>query len=168
MDLFLFLGLLFLLLRLFSLQLRPNRENMNTLLSLVFCLLCASLSNALMFGSEQRVIVKGRLICGDKPASNVQVKLFDIDTGFDDLMGQMRTNANGEFNIDGKTSEITTIDPMLKIYHNCHDWKPCDRRIRIDIPTSYIGKSGQTPKTLDIGTWNLMQYYKDEDRDCIH
>jgi len=93
---------------------------------------------------------------------------YDIDVGFDDLMGEKRTSSNGEFLIDGKTSEVGTIEPMLKIYHNCHDWKPCDRRIRIDIPSSYIAKGGQTPKTLDIGTWNLMQYYKDEDRDCIH
>jgi len=146
--------------------LRYPTSTMKTALT-ILCLIALAL-NSDAFGTEQRVIVKGRLICGDRPATGVKVKLYDIDTGSDDLMGNMTTSSNGEFMIDGKTSELGTIDPMLKIYHNCHDSKPCDRRVRLDIPTDYIAKSGAAPKTFDIGTWNLQAVYKEEDKDCIH
>lgn len=44
-------------------------------------LLCASLSSGFLFRTKQRVIVRGRLFCGDEPAGNVLVKLVDEDTG---------------------------------------------------------------------------------------
>lgn len=39
----------------------------------------------------------------------------------DDLLQEGRTNAQGYFELSGYTSEITTIDPILKIYHDCDD-----------------------------------------------
>lgn len=36
-------------------------------------------------------------------------------------MAHTRTNANGEFSLDGTESEIGNIDPWLKIYHDCID-----------------------------------------------
>jgi hypothetical protein len=39
----------------------------------------------------------------------------------DDLMGQTSTDAKGRFQVSGKTSELTTIDVQLKIYHDCDD-----------------------------------------------
>lgn len=47
---------------------------MKAFLLLVFVAILAYQATA----EEQRVIVKGRLICGDRPASNVKVKLYDI------------------------------------------------------------------------------------------
>lgn len=93
-------------------------------------------------GTRQRVIAKGRLLCGTQPASNVYVKLVDEDDGKrslryhsrlnhfcdvavgpdpDDDMADVRTNANGEFRLDGTETEVTNIDPVLKIYHDCND-----------------------------------------------
>lgn len=39
----------------------------------------------------------------------------------DDLLQEGRTNSHGYFELSGYTSEITTIDPILKIYHDCDD-----------------------------------------------
>ncbi|VDM92491.1 unnamed protein product [Onchocerca ochengi] len=66
--------------------------------------------------------VRGILMCGDLPLANTKVKLWDEDsTDMDDLLQEGRTNAQGYFELSGYTSEITTIDPILKIYHDCDD-----------------------------------------------
>ena len=39
----------------------------------------------------------------------------------DDLLDQGYTNANGEFLLKGDTVELTNIDPVLKVYHDCDD-----------------------------------------------
>lgn len=67
--------------------------------------------------------VKGAFRCGNVPVKNVQVKLIDDDFGSDpdDDLGSGYTNANGEFELSGSTTELTTIDPHLKIYHDCDD-----------------------------------------------
>lgn len=51
------------------------------------------------------------------------MKLYDWDRGpdLDDLMGQTKTDSEGRFQVSGKTSEMTTIDVQLRIYHDCDD-----------------------------------------------
>ncbi|KRZ31707.1 Transthyretin-like protein 3, partial [Trichinella pseudospiralis] len=120
-----------------------------------------------LLGRMQRVVAKGKLFCGAKPASGVKVKLIDIDTGFDDVMDEKRTNANGEFHVDGQTSEITDIDPVLKIYHDCHDGKPCQRRWKVEIPKRYIASPNKQPNVFELGTINLEAYWHDEERNCV-
>jgi len=67
--------------------------------------------------------VKGRLLCGDAPAANVRVKLVDDDFGPDpdDDLDSGYTDEQGMFDLQGDTTELTTIDPQLKIYHDCND-----------------------------------------------
>lgn len=36
-------------------------------------------------------------------------------------MDKVTTKDNGTFYVDGKSSGVTTIDPQLKIYHDCDD-----------------------------------------------
>ena len=69
----------------------------------------------------QSVGVKGKLLCGSAPAKNVRVKLWDEDGGPDpdDLLDQGYTNANGEFLLKGGTTELTNIDAIFKVYHDC-------------------------------------------------
>ncbi|EJW74425.1 hypothetical protein WUBG_14675 [Wuchereria bancrofti] len=66
--------------------------------------------------------VRGTLMCGNSPLKNTKVKLWDEDAiDMDDLLEEGRTNAQGHFELSGYTSEITTINPILKIYHDCND-----------------------------------------------
>lgn len=39
----------------------------------------------------------------------------------DDLLDQGYTDAQGMFNLKGDTAELTTIDPVFKVYHDCDD-----------------------------------------------
>ncbi|CDW53990.1 Mediator of RNA polymerase II transcription subun it 22 [Trichuris trichiura] len=109
-------------------------------------------------------------MCGDKPASGVKVKLATSfsDLISDDVMAEDHTPASGEFLLDGTEDEVTKIDPVLKIYHDCDDdWKPCQRRWSIRIPDKYITKPGSAhPKTFDLGVVNLEARIK-EDRNCV-
>jgi hypothetical protein len=40
--------------------------------------------------------------------------------GFDDTIDTKKTDADGTFSVSGSTSELTSIDPYLKIYHKCN------------------------------------------------
>ncbi|VDP11760.1 unnamed protein product [Onchocerca flexuosa] len=102
----------------------------------------------------QSVGIRGRLLCGPKPASNVRIKLWEEDS--DDLLDQGYTDENGEFSLKGDTVELTPIDPIFKVYHDCDDGiKPGKRKVKFKIPKSYITE-GKTPKKIfDLGTLNL-------------
>lgn len=42
-----------------------------------------------------------------------------------------KTDEEGHFKLEGFTQEITDIDPKVNIYHDCNDFKPCQRKISI-------------------------------------
>ncbi|VDO70339.1 unnamed protein product, partial [Onchocerca flexuosa] len=58
------------------------------------------------------------------------------------------------------TVELTPIDPVLMIHHDCDDGiKPGKRKVKFKIPKSYITE-GKTPKKIfDLGTLNLETTY---------
>ncbi|KAK6054943.1 Transthyretin-like family protein [Cooperia oncophora] len=57
---------------------------------------------AAALGRTQAVGVKGVLICNDKPASDVQVKLYDEDKlSPDEFMAGGKTDSSGHFEISG-------------------------------------------------------------------
>uniref|UniRef100_A0AC35FEZ8 Uncharacterized protein n=1 Tax=Panagrolaimus sp. PS1159 TaxID=55785 RepID=A0AC35FEZ8_9BILA len=142
---------------------------------IVFSLAFISLAYSSIIAEQHTGIqsyrVKGRLRCGDKPAANVRVKLVDDDFGPDpdDDLDSGYTDENGYFDLAGDTTELTTIDPHLKIYHDCDDGLiPCQRRWKFELPNHYI-TSGRTPKkVLNIGEWNLQAKMPDESHDCVH
>lgn len=47
----------------------------------VFLVISLPYASSNLFGRRQRVIAKGRLLCGTKPEPNVLVKLVDEDDG---------------------------------------------------------------------------------------
>ncbi|GMT19227.1 hypothetical protein PFISCL1PPCAC_10524, partial [Pristionchus fissidentatus] len=120
-------------------------------------------------GRTQSVGIKGKLMCDDKPAGQVKLKLYDVDIGpIDDLLDQMDSKADGTFELNGHTEEVTNIDPKLNIYHDCEDFLPCQRRISILIPTSYISTGPNPRKIYDAGTIQLAGKWAGETRDCLH
>ncbi|VDK29251.1 unnamed protein product [Gongylonema pulchrum] len=72
---------------------------------------------------HQAVAIKGKLLCGTAPARNVRVKLWEEDSGPDpdDLLDQGYTDGQGMFSLKGDTAELTPIDPVFKVYHDCDD-----------------------------------------------
>uniref|UniRef100_A0A7E4VIE6 Transthyretin-like family protein n=1 Tax=Panagrellus redivivus TaxID=6233 RepID=A0A7E4VIE6_PANRE len=119
---------------------------------------------------QQAVAVKGILLCGDKPAEGVQVKLWDEDDGPDpdDELDAMFTNADGSFDMKGSTRELTTIDPIFKVYHDCNDGVlPGQRKIKLRIPTQYIAAGGVAKKVFDVGILNLETVFPGEERDLL-
>lgn len=39
----------------------------------------------------------------------------------DDVLDEGVTDRSGNFDLEGSTRELTSIDPVLKIYHDCDD-----------------------------------------------
>ncbi|KAL6737063.1 hypothetical protein Aduo_010737 [Ancylostoma duodenale] len=119
---------------------------------------------------EQAVGVTGRLMCGNKPAVGVKVKLWEEDDGPDpdDLLDQGFTDSNGNFKLKGSESELTNIEPVFKVYHDCDDGvKLGQRKVKFGIPYSYVS-SGKTPKRMfNIGVLNLETIFPKEEREFI-
>ncbi|KJH47879.1 Transthyretin-like family protein [Dictyocaulus viviparus] len=126
-------------------------------------------SDALLgIGRTQSVAVTGRLLCNGQPASNVKVKLYEKEALFDKKLDEGVTNRNGEFQLSGHKTEITTIDPKVNVYHKCNYHGICYKKFGITIPDNYVS-SGQTPRrTFDIGTINLANKFTGETTDCIN
>ncbi|KAL6742564.1 hypothetical protein Aduo_015705 [Ancylostoma duodenale] len=119
---------------------------------------------------QQAVGVTGQLMCGNKPAAGVKVKLWDEDDGIDpdDLLDEGYTDANGNFNLKGSERELTTIDPVFKVYHDCDDGlKPGQRKVKFRIPKSYISPGGVPKRIFNIGVLNLETIFAKEERDLL-
>ncbi|CAI5452948.1 unnamed protein product [Caenorhabditis angaria] len=119
---------------------------------------------------DQSIAVKGRLVCGAKPAANVRIKLWEEDSGPDpdDLLEAGYTDANGEFQLSGGEAELTPIDPIFKVYHDCDDgFKPGYRKVKFLIPKSYITQGKVPKKTFDLGVLNLETIFPKEERELL-
>uniref|UniRef100_A0A914DNH6 Uncharacterized protein n=1 Tax=Acrobeloides nanus TaxID=290746 RepID=A0A914DNH6_9BILA len=135
---------------------------------LLSLLVAATLAN-LSVRPDQSVGVRGTLHCKGKPASNILVKIYDHDTlTIDDKIASGRTDGQGRFEISGTANEVSRITPKLNIYHDCDDWKPCQRKVSIYIPKSYVTYGGTAKKTYDAGTIELAGQFAGEERDCLH
>ncbi|KAL6741030.1 hypothetical protein Aduo_014327 [Ancylostoma duodenale] len=129
------------------------------------------LVNSSLSFRKQGAAVKGRLLCGDKALRNAKVKLYDLDRNpgdSDDLLDEKYTDKNGEFAVTGTTRELTDIEPVLYIYHDCDDGiRPCQKKITLIVPKRFI--HGGTPtEWLDIGAVNLEMTFPEQDRSCNH
>uniref|UniRef100_A0A914QKX1 CX domain-containing protein n=1 Tax=Panagrolaimus davidi TaxID=227884 RepID=A0A914QKX1_9BILA len=117
----------------------------------------------------QSVGVRGTLKCNGMPAAGVLVKIYDHDTfTLDDLIAEGRTDGQGNFCIAGHANEITTITPKFNIYHDCNDLKPCQRKLSMYVPKTFI-TAGKVPYNIyDTGVMELAAQREGEERDCIH
>uniref|UniRef100_A0A914QUB6 Transthyretin-like family protein n=1 Tax=Panagrolaimus davidi TaxID=227884 RepID=A0A914QUB6_9BILA len=109
------------------------------------------------------------LKCNGKPAAGILLKLYEHDTfTFDDKLVSGRTDHNGDFQITGTGHEFSRITPKFKIYHDCDDWLPCQRKITITIPKNYISNADYAKEPYNIGILELSGKFGGEKRDCIH
>ncbi|KAH7726267.1 TTR-45 protein, partial [Aphelenchoides avenae] len=155
------------------------------LMKLLLALLALSLVCVAYAMREQAVAVKGQLLCGAAPASGVHVKLWDEDDGKphkvdvdaqntllagpdpDDVLDEKHTDAQGNFHLAGSTRELTNIDPVFKIYHDCDDGIPGQRKVKLRIPSQYITSGGSAKRVFDVGILNLETIFPGEERDLL-
>ncbi|KAE9547398.1 hypothetical protein FO519_009390 [Halicephalobus sp. NKZ332] len=137
--------------------------------TLVFFVLGSLIVAAAGLGTIQSAAVRGVLICNGKPAANVRVKFYDEDRiDIDDLMDEGVTDSEGRFELRGYEYEYTSIDPVLRIYHDCNNEDvSCLRELSIVIPDNYISEGKTAEKTFDIGALNLAGIFKKEGRVCF-
>nr|CDJ90783.1 Transthyretin domain containing protein [Haemonchus contortus] len=121
---------------------------------------------------KQGVAVRGVLKCGAVPAKNAKVRIVDLDTGPDpdDTLDEKRTDHVGRFEVSGTTHEMTSIDPVLYIWHDCLDEQhPCLRKMKFVIPKKFIHNGDPKPEQwVDIGVLNLEGSFDNEGRECIN
>ncbi|MFH4983831.1 hypothetical protein AB6A40_010540, partial [Gnathostoma spinigerum] len=86
----------------------------------------------------------------------------------DDLLDEGFTDANGEFMLNGTTRELTPIDPILQIFHDCNDGnRPCQKKVTIQLPKDYIHR-GSNGRWYELKELNMEVDFKDQERSCVH
>ncbi|KAI6196176.1 Transthyretin-like family-containing protein [Aphelenchoides besseyi] len=140
------------------------------MIRIAVCVVVLCLVGVEALGTVQSAAVKGQLVCNGKPAANVKVKLYDEDTtDLDDLMQEGVTDSEGRFELSGKETEITSIDPKLNVYHDCNDETvPCLKKFSIYIPKDYVNEGAIAHRTFDAGVLNLSGRFSGEGRDCLN
>uniref|UniRef100_W6NHF8 Transthyretin domain containing protein n=1 Tax=Haemonchus contortus TaxID=6289 RepID=W6NHF8_HAECO len=82
-----------------------------------------------------------------------------------DVLAEGFSDSNGVFQLEGTTDELTAIEPVLEIYHNCNDGiRGGLRKLRFGLPDQYITAGLNAEKTIDVGVINLELGYKEETR----
>ncbi|KAK0408747.1 hypothetical protein QR680_004133 [Steinernema hermaphroditum] len=154
---------------------KVGRERKNFVMRTISLILLLSTILAAIYalgvGRTQSAGVRGTLMCNDRPAAHVKVKLYDDDRGIDadDLMAEGKSDSQGKFELKGHTSEFTPIDPKLNVYHDCNDGvTPCQRKITIMLPDSYITDGKVPQRVYDAGVIQLAGKFPGETRDCLN
>uniref|UniRef100_A0AC35GIZ9 Uncharacterized protein n=1 Tax=Panagrolaimus sp. PS1159 TaxID=55785 RepID=A0AC35GIZ9_9BILA len=95
---------------------------------------------AAVFAGMQSTAIAGTVTCDGKPEAEAKIELWDKDTiDPDDLMANTTTFSDGGFYLEGKESELTTIDPQVRIFHKCGDrTAKCYKQVTIEIPDEFI------------------------------
>ncbi|GMT32930.1 hypothetical protein PFISCL1PPCAC_24227, partial [Pristionchus fissidentatus] len=140
----------------------------------LYALLFSSLAFA-VYAKEQSVGARGTLMCGNQPLVNAEVKLWELDTfpDPDDLLATVHTDRQGHFQISGHEAEMTTISPVLKIYHRCNNKNMfnlpglCKRKITYEIPKNYITPGKTASRFYDMGVLNMEAKMPKEATECI-
>uniref|UniRef100_A0A1I7XRQ0 Transthyretin-like family protein n=1 Tax=Heterorhabditis bacteriophora TaxID=37862 RepID=A0A1I7XRQ0_HETBA len=68
-----------------------------------------------------------------------------------DLLAEIHTNKEGEFELYGEEDEVGKIEPFIRIHHSCNVNKGCSRVSDYTVPQEKIGQTyDMTYVTLDI------------------
>ncbi|KAK6015689.1 Transthyretin-like family protein [Ostertagia ostertagi] len=106
-----------------------------------------------VWAKMQNVTVKGITVCDKKPMKNVHVELYEHDIlDPNDLLADTHTNSSGEFKIYGEEDEIGSIEPFIRLTHDCKVSKPgCQRIADYVVPKDKIdGVYDMSHVALDI------------------
>ncbi|GMT09103.1 hypothetical protein PFISCL1PPCAC_400, partial [Pristionchus fissidentatus] len=139
----------------------------NRMRKLLILLLLVAATTAMR---QQAAGIEGKLMCGQKPAASVHVKLWDEDSGPDpdDVMDEGYTDHNGVFRLQGSETELTPIDPVFKVYHDCDDGiMPGQRKVKFKISNSYISPGGVPRRLFPLGVLNLETIFPKEERNYL-
>ncbi|CAI5453956.1 unnamed protein product [Caenorhabditis angaria] len=116
-------------------------------------------------GTVQSIAVTGILMCNDKPANNVKVKLYEEEAVLDVLLDERFTSENGTFEMSGSKSEVSTIDPKVNIYHKCNYDGFCVRKLSIEVPAEFVTNGEKPSRVFDIGQINLASKFSGQSTD---
>lgn len=86
-------------------------------------------------------LTKVRIVDIGKYSVKICTPILFLDTGPDpdDTLDEKFVDNQGSFSLNGYTRELTPIDPVLYIWHDCNDRStPCHRKIKIVIPQKSI------------------------------
>ncbi|CAJ0609184.1 unnamed protein product [Cylicocyclus nassatus] len=70
---------------------------------------------------SHKITVKGKFHCGKSSNATVFMELSEKDVFVEDLLNWKLVSANGEFEIHGEDDEYFSIQPYLRIRHNCNE-----------------------------------------------
>uniref|UniRef100_A0A183C1D5 Multicopper oxidase n=1 Tax=Globodera pallida TaxID=36090 RepID=A0A183C1D5_GLOPA len=127
---------------------RDEDQQQNAMNYFLICLTGLSVLSNLDAFRQQSVGIRGRLMCGNQPLKNTQVKLWNKNTlGSDDQLSSFTTDNQGNFELQGGVGQMTKMNVHFKIYHDCDDGiKPCQRKVNFGVPDHYVERSAQTKK----------------------
>ncbi|CAD5234710.1 unnamed protein product [Bursaphelenchus xylophilus] len=119
---------------------------------------------------QQSVGIKGKLLCGKVPLKDTQVKLWNKNKlGTDDQLAAGKTDAQGNFELQGGVGSMFGMNVHFKVYHDCDDGAvPCQRKVNLGIPDQYVTRTEKVDKWFDAGTINMEFKFPDEERSCIN
>lgn len=146
-----------------------NSEIMHFLAAIAL-LLFTAVNPTLGIGILQSVGVRGAINCNGQPLANTLVRLWDDDSGpnIDELLASGYTDGQGRFQLSGSTSELSTIDVLFKVYHDCDNQGPCRRKVTLPVPSSYVSRFQAQPTRLyDFGSLEVAQRLNGEETDCM-
>ncbi|KAI6204971.1 hypothetical protein M3Y94_00739200 [Aphelenchoides besseyi] len=84
-------------------------------------------------------------------------------------MGHTKTDHDGYFEVSGTTAKVFECYQRSSLMLRVSDEiKPCQRKITVKIPDSYVSDGKKPSKVYDAGTLELSGKFKGEERDCIH
>uniref|UniRef100_A0A914P3H6 Transthyretin-like family protein n=1 Tax=Panagrolaimus davidi TaxID=227884 RepID=A0A914P3H6_9BILA len=126
-------------------------------------------STAGLLSRTQSTAIRGSVICGGKRFGTVRLELWDKDrTDPDDLMMKpVKISYGDTFTLEGKENELTTIDPELRIIHNCgYENERCLKKSIVLISDEYV-TDGPIPKKLfRAGTIDLRKMKSTDTKEC--
>ncbi|GMT36431.1 hypothetical protein PFISCL1PPCAC_27728, partial [Pristionchus fissidentatus] len=118
---------------------------------------------------QKSVAVKGKLMCGEQNLGGAKVKLWDKNILEDDLLAEGVTDANGNFELLGRTSALFKMKVYFKVYHDCADGVvPCQRKVSLRVPDDFVFRAETPEKIFNTTALDMSTRYQNEKRSCMN